>query len=333
MSALVGYEMAGIKYLLTETRKAFSQIRPGEENYLVSIKSAYSILERRLTKAHWYYAAVIVLIVAPMLVLDSQELASGHASTFYWWEETIPSALLDVYSYFITYLIIMLLAIILWIMVNVLVLIYQMGKGKYLIGLKFSPFSADQIGGLGPLKNLILKVITFYFVCITLIAFSYVGPSSLMSCPSAFYLILLIIGGLFFAVCSLSLQKALGRKIGEELETISALYEKKSKKIMRMYTEEEDYNREDIAKLSTEMDALLKCRESLLKIGWKVFDTEAIAIFLGSFLLPNITLLQRFPGTFSAIVGFIASYPICQLVPIRLSVLTSLLNLTSSAVI
>ena len=310
MSVLVGYEMAGIKYLLIEARKAFSKIKSDEDNYLISIKNAYSILEKRLTKSHRYYAAIIVLIATPPLIIDSQELASGQVSTFYWWEETIPSALLDAYNYLVTYLIIMLLAIILWIMVNVLFLIYQMGTGQHLLGLKFNPFSADQIGGLGSLKNLILKFITFYFVCITLMVLSYVGPSSLMSHPSIFYLVLLIIGVMFFAICSLSLQRILKRKIGEELDIISDLYEKKSKKIIKMYTEENEYNKEDIAKLSTDIEALVKCRERLLKIGWKVFDIKTIAIFIGSFLLTNIVLLQRFSEISSAIVRFITNYTI-----------------------
>ena len=46
MSVLVGYEMAGIKYLLIETRKAFSKIKSDEDNYLISIKNAYSVLEK-----------------------------------------------------------------------------------------------------------------------------------------------------------------------------------------------------------------------------------------------------------------------------------------------
>jgi hypothetical protein len=234
-------------------------------------------------------------------------------NTFYWWEETIPSALLDAYNYLVTYLIIMLLAIILWVMVNVSFLIYQMGKGQHLLGLKFNPFSADQIGGLGSLKNLILKFITFYFVCITLMVLSYVGPSSLMSHPSIFYLVLLIIGVLFFAVCSLSFQRILKRKICEELDVISDLYEKKSKKIIKIYTEETEYNKEDIAKLSTDIDALLKCREILLKIGWKAFDLKTIAVFIGALLLTNIALSQRFPEIGSAIVRLIANYPIYQL--------------------
>jgi hypothetical protein len=316
MSVLVGYEMAGIKYLLIETRKAFSKIKSDEDNYLISIKNAYSVLEKRLTKSHWYYAAIIVLIVAPPLIIDSQELASGQVSTFYWWDETIPSALLDAYNYLVTYLIIMLLAIILWIMVNVLFLIYQMGNGQHLIGLKFNPFSADQIGGLGSIKNLILKFITFYFVCVTLIVLSYVGPSSLISHPSIFYLVLLIIGVMFFAVCSLSLQRILKRKISEELDVIGSLYEKKSKEIIKTYTEEKEHNKEDIAKLSTDIEALVKCRERLLKIGWKVFDIKAIAIFIGSFLLTDIAILQRFPEINSAIARFIASYPIYRLSPI-----------------
>ncbi len=196
-SILLGYELTSIQYMLIETRKAFIETVSKAKASVESIDNAYNIIEIRLTKSYWYYAFTFFVIL-PLLIIDIYELRSGQMSTFYDWERTTISLLLDAYNYLIAYLNNILLAIILWVMSNILFLIYEMGCGKYLAGLNFKPLCGDQISGLGPIRNLILKISTIYFICVTLIILAYMGPSNLIPLPSIYYIILLIVGTFFF---------------------------------------------------------------------------------------------------------------------------------------
>ena len=69
MSVLVGYEMAGIHYLLNESRKAFSGIESGNKNHFEFDNTPYNVLENRLTKSHLYYAFTL-LVIMPLLIID-----------------------------------------------------------------------------------------------------------------------------------------------------------------------------------------------------------------------------------------------------------------------
>jgi hypothetical protein len=302
MCFLVGYELAGVNYLSKNIRKTFA--RNISNNDLLS--NAYSVLKRRLTKSNWYFL-LIALVMVPLLAIDYRLYLSNELPLFSDWSSKTIYLLLDIYNYSLTYFIDFLIGIILWLILNILFIIYEMGEGKF--SFATASMSCNYPAELDPLSILIQKIIVYYFICIALAILSYVGPFGFISYQSIYYFILLLIGIIFFFIGSWSLTRIFKKRKNIELNKVNTLYEKKHKRILEILSDEKSERDEDeLKKLSTDIDILLKCQDKLAGTKWSAFDLHSVTIFITSFLIPNIALIGKLPNAATTAITHLSPY-------------------------
>jgi hypothetical protein len=196
----------------------------------------YDELKHRFSSSYWYYLLVAGVIV-PFIIIKVLDIL-GEGVAFYIVEPTVWSFLLDIYDILIRYLMLFLLAIILWIIFNIAWMINKIGKDPYRRTIKIDILCVDKIGGLKPLRDLILKTDSFYFVCITLAIIFYVSPFSIISYESYFLILLLIVGVSFFIIGIRTIRKVLKGRIEEEINKINERYQRHHQRLMDRDLEE-----------------------------------------------------------------------------------------------
>jgi len=293
LSILIAFQLAGIQYILNYMKETFRELKLYPK-IGVSSDDLFVKLKHRFSSSYWYYLLVAAVIV-PFIIIEVLDILGGGV-TFYIVEPTVWSFLLDIYNNVIGYLMLFLLAIILWIIFNIAWMINEIGNDPYRGLIKIDILSVDQIGGLKPLRNLILKTLTFYFVCITLAIMSYISPFNILSYESYFLIILLIVGVGFFIMGVGTIRKLLKGRIEDEINKINERYQRHHQRLMDIDLEG---NYKDIGEelnlVSTILETLYNERERILQFYRNAigFDLITIIKFVSSFILPLVTFLQK----------------------------------------
>lgn len=293
LSILIAYQLAGIKYLLNNMEKTFHKLvlpPKSEEN----VNDLYSNLEHRLTHSYWYYVTVASVIV-PFIVIELTGILRG-GRTFYLVEPTIWSFLLDIYNYATGFFMLFLLAIILWIIFNIVWLLNDIGSDSNRHLIKIDIFSFDNIGGLSPLKNFVLKATAYYLICITLAIITFISPFSNFSYESFFLIILLLVGVGFFLIGLETTRKLFRDKIEDEINKINEKYLKQHQRLMDIISEGNSKDKEqELNWVKTTIETLHTERERILQIytDSKGYDLMTIVKFAISSIPPALAYIQR----------------------------------------
>lgn len=293
LSILIALQLAGIQYILNDMKKTFRELKLYPE-IGVSFDDLYVKLKHRFSSSYWYYLLVAAVIV-PFIIIKMLDILGGGV-TFYIVEPTVWSFLLDIYNNVIGYLMLFLLAIILWIIFNIAWIFNEMDNDPYKHLIKIDIFSADGIGGLKQLRNFILKILTFYFVCITLAIISYISPFSILSYESFFLIILLLVGVGFFIMGLGTIRKLLKGRIEDEINKINKIYERYYQRFMDIVSEGNYKDKEEELNLvPTIIENLHIERERILKFygNARGYDRITIIEFVISFIIPLVTFLQK----------------------------------------
>ena len=293
LSILIALQLAGIQYILNDMKKTFRELKLYPE-IGTSFDDLYVKLKHRFSISYWYYLLVASVIV-PFIIIKVLYILKGGV-TFYIVDPTIWGFLLDIYNNVISYLMLFLLAIILWIISNIAWIFNEMKKNPYRRFIKIDIFSLDRIGGLKQLRNFILKIITFYFVCITLAIISYISPFSILSFESFFLIILLLVGIGFFILGLGTIRKLLKGRIEDEINKINKIYEKYHQRLMDIVLEGNYKEKgEELNLVSTILETLYVERERMQKFygNYRKYDYIAIIEFVISFILPLVIFLQK----------------------------------------
>ena len=293
LSILIAIQLAGIQYILNDMKKTFGELKLYPE-IGVSFDDLYVKLKHRFSISHWYYLLVAAVIV-PFIIIKVLDILEGGV-TFYIVEPTMWGFLLDIYNNVIGYSMLFLLAIILWIIFNIAWIFNEMDNDPYRRLIKIDIFSADRIGGLKQLRNFILKILTFYFICITLAIISYISPFSILSYESFFLIILLLVGVGFFIMGLGTIRKLLKGKIEDEINKINKIYERYHQRFMDIVSEGNYKDQEEELKLvPTIIENLHIDRERILKFygNNKGYERITIIEFVISFIIPLVTFLQK----------------------------------------
>lgn len=285
---LIAFQLGGIQYILNNMKKTFKELCSYPENK-ENIDSLYVKLKYRFSRSHWYYV-IVAIIIAPFII----NLISNLSVTFYVVEPTIWSFLLDVYNYAIGYLMYFLLAVFLWIIINIILTLGEMRNDpcKHLI--KIDIFNIDKVGGLKPLRDLILKILTFYFICITLAIISYISPFSILSYESIFLIILLLVGVAFFFIGVNTIRKLLKGRIEDEINKINERYQLEHQKLIKLVSEG-NYKGEELNLVSTALQTLYVERDRMLQLygSARGYDLKTIVQFLSSFILSLVAFAEK----------------------------------------
>ena len=281
LSVLIGFQLAGIRYLLDNMKKTFRKIT---SNTGTNIDKMYIDLSCRFAASKLYYL-IISLVIVPFVVIEFMQISGGQA-TFYTVEPTKWSFFLDIYNNFTGYLMLLLLAILLWIIFNIILYLNEMGKEPYKDIIKIDIFNIDKMGGLKPVSDFNLKVLIIYFVCVTLAILSYINPFSIFSYESFFLIILLLIGVIFFLIGLGTIRNLLRGRIEEKINIINARYEKQEHRLMELVNDKNCNDRgEELKLVSTMLDTLHTERERMMQLysESKGYDLMTVVQFISSF--------------------------------------------------
>ena len=279
MSILIGYQSAVIKYFFIHMKPVFNELKPlfKGDNYQSYFDSVEKIKKSKLC----YF--IILLIVLPFIYLE-------FLNPFYfsWAEPSNPWAFaLDIINHLFGYLLLSLLAIIVWIILNLVARINAL-ESNTLINL--DPFHVDGIGGLRPLRNFILVITSNYFIIITLFIFSYISPSVVISYATFFLISLLGIGVVLFIITLKTIRNLMNKGVEIELDKINVEYKENYNMLI---INNHDLNKAELEKLSFVLDLLEKEKNRIKQINIKKNYLGTLATFVSSFLIPTITLIGK----------------------------------------
>ena len=198
---------------------------------------------------------------------------------------------LDIYNHIIGYLALFLLAIIVWRVINLIEIVNALDSNT---SIKVDIFHVDEMGGLRPLRNFILIVVSNYFIIITLAILSYISPAALVSYETVFLIILLLLGVILFVLSLKTIRNMINMGLKQELGKINAEYKKNYNKSIAIISDNEpEFNREELEELSCILDFLEKERMKIKQLGRRRYEFSTIITFICSFLLPTITLIEK----------------------------------------
>ena len=296
--ALIGYQCVAIKYSVTNIKPTFDKLKPLFND---NIFHTYSDnLDKKIQKSKMCYF-IILLIVISFILLELIEFLrwkfySGpsplHFSLF---EPSNQWALaFDIFNYIITYLALFLLAIIVWRVINLIEIVNVLDSNT---SISVDIFHVDEMGGLRPLRNFILIVVSNYFIILTLAIISYISPAALISYEMVFLIILLLLGVILFVITLKTIRNLITRGLKQELGKISAEYKKNYNKSITIISDNEpEFNRDELKELSLILDILEKERTKIKQLGRRRYEFSTIITFICSFLLPTITLIEKIRG-------------------------------------
>jgi hypothetical protein len=298
LSILIGYQFAGIKYLFANIKPTFLKLKPLFKDG--PFKTYSDFLGKKIQKSVMCYI-VILLIVIPFMLLEFIRFLSWKNSIgpiplyFSLFEPSNRWALaLDIFNHIIGYLALLLLAIIVWRVINLIEIVNALDSNT---SISVDIFHVDEMGGLRPLRNFILMVVSNYFIIITLAILSYISPAAIISYETVFLIIMLLLGIILFVLTLKTIRNMINRGLKQELGKISAEYKKNYIKSITIISDNEpEFNRDELKELSLILDILEKERTKIKQLGRRRYEFSTIITFICSFLLPTITLIEKIRG-------------------------------------
>lgn len=283
-SLLIAYQLVLIKFLLNNSEAIFKDIDSLYGNTLFPIQ-----VNRSLRGSYWYFTIIFLSIVIPFFNRDPWQFSAVDPGNIW-------ACGLDIYNFLLELISLSLFSIILWLVIDVIWSLVEVGKNFRVSPIKISVFALNM--RLKQFKRFVLQCSLLYFIGISLAIISYYDPSLKMAYvtyQTILYILLLSLGIIIFAVGLDSVQQIVSRKIGHELYAIN-------KEIVGLLDEQRDitstgdYERRgnELTYISTSIEVLRKQSESISQINRRtIYDLGTIGSFVTSFLIPIIILLER----------------------------------------
>jgi hypothetical protein len=292
---LIAYQFSGIQYLLDSFKKILSDLCilsiDIETNYCMDIKS-------RFVSSLWYYVLVAIVII-PFYLTDWVSSDYSFKENYTLMEQFIPSyqqepifwvLALDIYQDLLGFLLLFLLAYILWIVLNITWTLRNVSLNIHGHSLIANVFSIHM--KLRPIKNSILGILFYYFICISLLIYAYGLPGHILE--KIILSVLLLIGLVLFFVGYESLNNIVRGQIELELDQINKKSGEYTQKLVNIDSTG-DYGQkiQETNFISNMLDVLQKQREALTKTNTNEYDLRSIISFIGAFFLPILTDIAK----------------------------------------
>lgn len=286
---LVAYETAGVRYFINDMREVFRNMKPIPERER-DVLDLNSRLEKRFTKSKIFYL-IIFLVIFPFISIDQMR---GEYYLFSLYEDTptIWSILLDVFNFTITLLVLYSMATILWIVSNILWTLNEVERSdshRHII--KIDLLNVDKVGGLKPLRDLILKLVVYQFIAISLASVSFVTPYEIIYHEIIFLITIFFITVVYLFIDGLYIiHKLLESERERNIDVINELYRKQNQRMQHIisgadYSEKE----ETLDRILNSMKFLQDESERVMHASKRAYNFKAILVFIGSSLIPFIT--------------------------------------------
>lgn len=301
-SIILGYEFALVNYFFSNVRKIFEKLNPLFQDKQYQTFSC--ILNKKLRKS-WIYYLTIVIILVPFAMPELHRLLEyllfngTKPSYYYLFEPTLWSILLDIFNDIVMYSMLFLMAVIIWIMIELVIIINELSE-RYLISIDV--FDIDEVGGLKSLRHFVLLIVSSYFIILTLviiadispnsIIFIYTSPISIITLDFIALSLMLLAGVILFIITYQTIKNLIDKGIKSELKKINEKYKETYDKIFEISSNKKTNDNEKELNESKIILDLLEMEEKKIKeIYRSLFDFKAIATFITTFLLPIVTTL------------------------------------------
>jgi hypothetical protein len=296
MSILIPFMLGGIQYLLNIMVKIIADLdilSHGQKS------STYESAKRRFTNSNWRFV-FIICVVAPFYLVDWIPPISGtfleHFKETYLPIYSIPKfhtiwgLSFDIYLQALGLFALLFLSYILWIMFNIIWTLDDWKDTCCSSPLESSIFNVKM--KMASIKNSILKVLLFYFSCISLAIISYLNPTVFFSKETALLLILLLIGISFFILGIGAIQKALKSQVEHELEDVNKMSLEQVQRL-KAITSNSHSEKDEISRISSLLDIFGKQRAEFEHMNTNMYDFRSVLRFVGMLILPFLSSIFK----------------------------------------
>jgi hypothetical protein len=282
--------MAGLIYLSERTRETFKFI---DLLYGDLKKDHLARMEARIIGARGYHLLLFLSIMSPFIIMSWGQLP------YHQYELNNKWALgLDFFNYSLSFLIIVLLIELLWLIINIVWSINEIGKVSNAFSTAIDVFSI--VMKLRPLRNFFLIFIIYYFIAIALIISTYLSPTGNLSHngeitpESIYFVVLLLIGGALFIAGLETIQRIINCRVENELDILNKRRDEQHQLLIKaILNGNSNQKADEIESISKVLDIIQKERDSLLQINRRAYDVASVSLFISSFLIPLLTLFEK----------------------------------------
>lgn len=297
ISILISYQLIGIIYILNNLKEVFRDI-PNTFNE-ASNNVFYNFIYSKIDDDYYYYM-ILLFIISPFFSLFILRILSKEQNFFFLLNNSIWSYFLDLFNNIIPYLTITLLGVVFWIAFITTKTINELEKSYFREILRIDLFNSDGFGGLKPLRNLMLKMIIYYFGCISISIIYFIPSKQFLEQPLPIELwvliLLLIFGILFFFTGMQSIERLLSKKLSCKITEINEKYDRLQSKLLKISSiNGESYIIDELEWTSKALQSLHAEREKLINTHRRV-DFVAILTFSSSISLSIFTLIEKLWG-------------------------------------
>jgi len=283
---LIIYLLAGVQYFTNNMRRTFEKLEayPERKKY---IDYLYNNMERKFTRSKVYYV-IVAMVVVPFMLIPIPE----KSDFFYFSYPTIWSIFIDIINYVATLLILYLISTIIWIILNVSWALHEIKSDYYRDAIKIDLFSSDNVGGLRPIRKLILNIAVYQFVAISLGIINFVAPNETFNEEIALLIIMFLIVIYIFLKGWLTIDFLLEDERKREIDAINRLYWRQNQRIQEIISKETYENDENtLSQILELMEMLSDQRERVMNGSKNIYSIKIITTFLSSSILPIVTFV------------------------------------------
>jgi hypothetical protein len=290
MSISIALLLFGIQYFLTKMKGSFGELIVSSDSKDQSFRPLDQLKTNFTTSKILY---LLILIAFSSLAADRIDaFYSGSEPFFHQGNPALWALGLDIYNNLVSLFLLYLLAILLWMIFNISYMLFKINNDLY-ASLKIEPLDADRAGGLKPLRELLLRIGSFYFLIVALAVLTNFDTGGVSSFESAYIGLLWLIGVMLFLYDWYALRSFLRGKIGDEVSILSEILESKRKHLRDLVLKnEEKENEGQIYLLSNVSDIIDKERDRIQKYKIKLIDAKTIFLFAGFSALSLIAILN-----------------------------------------
>lgn len=281
---LIAYLIAGLIYLSERTRYTFKQIDLLYGNF----KNEYfNRIGARITGLKGYHLLLLLSVVVPFIAISWGQFPYYQKESYNNW-----ALGLDLYNYLLSFLILALLTELLWLMANIVWSINEIGCASESFSMVGDIFGIGM--KLRPLRNFFLVFIVYYFIAIALVIYTYLSPSGEISYEAIYFAVLLVMGAILFVAGLEAIQRIINCRAENELDILNKRRDDQHKLLINIVSSGDSGQKVgEIESVSKVLDIIQKERDNLLQVNRRAYDIASISLFITSFLIPLLTLLEK----------------------------------------
>lgn len=298
LSALIAYLLSMDQYILNELKTTIQRLEfsPAGKSCPAEL---HSHLEKNFKSRQFFF--LLGIMVLPPIIIDLLRVYVMQSVPYE--EIFFSNPVFNLYNYLTTLLAYYLLAHLFWIMANTRWILDKVAESPYRDLIKIDLFHADRIGGLGHIKDFIMKLNIYFSIGISLAILAYIDmPTgfSLVVIYDVAILILFLLAGFVLLFSALdSLKEIFKKRMNEEIYRIDEKHREGLFKLFDISSGEGKEKENELKFLSDSVEMFHKERDERIKV-LQDFETRynlkpAISAFI-SFIMPLLALYDKING-------------------------------------